>query len=240
MLVLAQRAPPASSLHPETLDPAHLMASPSTSTRRRKAPPRGTGSYDRSLSAEERFADRHERLLDVSADVFARHGFSGASLNEIVSRAGVSKRTFYAHFDDMKACLLAVYEHAVSSLSVADRIESIEDPILQLQVGVREYLGLMGRNAALLQVFTREVSEVGAEFRKKRQDAYDRWARLITTGARQLKERGLTTREPDELTAYALVAAIEAVALRYIDRRQVDCIDEAAPVLAELVLRAFR
>jgi AcrR family transcriptional regulator len=55
------------------------------------------------LSAEE----RREIIEAAAVEVFARHGYRGASIGEIVKRAGVSPPVFYDHFASKEA----LYRH---------------------------------------------------------------------------------------------------------------------------------
>lgn len=43
---------------------------------------------------------KRRAILDAAADVFASDGFGGASYNQIIARAGVSKGAMYYYFDD--------------------------------------------------------------------------------------------------------------------------------------------
>jgi enolase len=62
----------------------------------------GRGKYDRTRSPDERQKDQLRRLLDAAAHVFAEKGWAEATVETIVTRAGMSRRTFYEHFDDLK------------------------------------------------------------------------------------------------------------------------------------------
>jgi AcrR family transcriptional regulator len=57
-----------------------------------------------------RRAEQRERILLAARDVFAAHGYAGAGLDEIVTRARVSRTTFYVFFENKEECLLAVFE----------------------------------------------------------------------------------------------------------------------------------
>jgi AcrR family transcriptional regulator len=50
--------------------------------------------------------DKKERILEAAAKEFAAYGFDGASLNQILDKAGISKGAAYYYFDD-KADLYA-------------------------------------------------------------------------------------------------------------------------------------
>src|SRR5258705_2037796 len=49
-------------------------------------------------------------VLDAAAREFAHHGYEGASLNQILLAAGLSKGAFYYYFDDKADLAVAVLE----------------------------------------------------------------------------------------------------------------------------------
>ncbi len=51
-----------------------------------------------------------ERILRAMVEVAAEHGFAGASVKLVTSRAGVSSRTFYEQFEDLRDCFVAVLD----------------------------------------------------------------------------------------------------------------------------------
>jgi AcrR family transcriptional regulator len=53
----------------------------------------------------ERNPTQRERLLRVMVEVANRRGYAGASVAALIAEAGVSRRTFYEHFDDRDDCI---------------------------------------------------------------------------------------------------------------------------------------
>ena len=56
--------------------------------------------------------ERQEAILDAALEEFSTHGFTGASLNRIITEAGVSKGSMYYYFDskeDLYAHLIRVH-----------------------------------------------------------------------------------------------------------------------------------
>ena len=51
-----------------------------------------------------------EKLLQVATELFARNGFHAIGLDAIIDGAGVSKQTFYNHFDSKDDLVLATLE----------------------------------------------------------------------------------------------------------------------------------
>jgi len=56
------------------------------------------------------------RLLRIATKHFAERGLEGASLNEILADAGVSKGAYYYYFDDKNDLLATVLEDAVETV----------------------------------------------------------------------------------------------------------------------------
>lgn len=56
------------------------------------------------------------RLLEAAAVAFARSGYEGTSLNEVVRASGLTKGAFYFHFDSKEELALATFRHKQEQL----------------------------------------------------------------------------------------------------------------------------
>jgi AcrR family transcriptional regulator len=69
---------------------------------------------------------RRQTIIDAASDVFLRHGYVGASMDEVASRASVSKQTVYKQFADKEhlfaAVILDTTDGLVDGLSQAARV----------------------------------------------------------------------------------------------------------------------
>jgi AcrR family transcriptional regulator len=52
------------------------------------------------------------RLLGAAAEVLAERGYARTKTSDIAAKAGVSRGTYYKHFENLPDCLLAAYEMA--------------------------------------------------------------------------------------------------------------------------------
>jgi TetR/AcrR family transcriptional regulator, transcriptional repressor for nem operon len=77
----------------------------------------------RTKPAEQRRAD----LLEAGRELFLAKGVAATSLEEITSRAGVSKGLFYLYFRSKDDLLLALQDQF--SVELAERIRAATDPI---------------------------------------------------------------------------------------------------------------
>jgi AcrR family transcriptional regulator len=66
--------------------------------------PMPRGEFDR----DARKAQTRARLLDAAAQVYARRGFDGATLDEVAAEAGFTKGAVYSHFGSKENLLLAL------------------------------------------------------------------------------------------------------------------------------------
>lgn len=61
-------------------------------------------------------AHQRLRLLEAAAAALAEQGYGHITAARVTELAGVSSRTFYQHFEDLWACLLAAYENEAGRL----------------------------------------------------------------------------------------------------------------------------
>jgi len=81
--------------------------------------PRPTGCYESSMPRprfEKLDLQRRNAILDAAEDEFITRGFSGASYNQIIERAGVSKGAMYYYFDDKEDLFLTVVQRELVGL----------------------------------------------------------------------------------------------------------------------------
>ena len=124
--------------------------------------PRGTHGLDPSLVA----ASQRSRLLEAAGQAVAEKGYAAATIDDIVRGAGVSKKTFYEHFDDKLGCFLAAYEAASDELyehvtAAQDAAEA--DWPATTRAGIRAYLRWLAAEPALARVFLIEIAAAGPE-----------------------------------------------------------------------------
>jgi AcrR family transcriptional regulator len=60
-------------------------------------------------------SDQRERLVTAMTAVVGRHGYAEASVARVVKQAGMSRATFYEHFEDREDCFLAAFQRAAAA-----------------------------------------------------------------------------------------------------------------------------
>ena len=98
----------------------------------------------------ERSAATTRALLRAARTLFGESGYAKVSLNDIVTRAGVTKGAVYHHFHGKREILRAVVAEIEAELlsDILARIAGIDDPLEQLRVGFIAFLDrCLDRNA---------------------------------------------------------------------------------------------
>ena len=108
--------------------------------------------------------ERRNAILEAGMEVFFEYGYLGASVDEIVRRAGGSKRTIYKYFDNKEGLFAAIVA------SLVDRMMEPLEPEITDEKGLYDTLENLGHNylGVLLEkqsvaIFRIVVSE-GARF----------------------------------------------------------------------------
>lgn len=74
---------------------------------------------DRQRDAERTRAE----IIEVAISEFARHGYSGARVDEIAARTSTTKRMIYYYFGGKEQLYIAALEHAYSTARKAERVD---------------------------------------------------------------------------------------------------------------------
>lgn len=80
---------------------------------------RGLPRGPQALPREEVVADQRRRLFEALIELVNEHGLGGVRISELVSLAGVSRRSFYEHFPNKEECLLAAFDESRQRLTEA-------------------------------------------------------------------------------------------------------------------------
>jgi AcrR family transcriptional regulator len=209
---------------------------------RRVAPPLGPGRYDRNRPLGERQREQKERLLLAAADVFGREGYANASVAKIIERAGVGRQTFYDHFGNVEEVLFELHDYAAARArkAVERAVAEVAAPADRLRAGLSAWLGCLAQDAPFARVAFRQLRAAGREGEARIERAVERWVEVLRRGAAEAHRQEIIRSVPDELTLYALASAILAVGERFLARREETRIQEAVPVLLDLVARVLR
>lgn len=103
------------------------------------------------MSRAEVVADQRRRLLAGIAAAVAYHGYEDTRITDIVELAGVSRPTFYEHFEGKEDCFAAAYGDGVERLAAAveGAVSEATTPTAALAAALEAGLQLLAAEPAL-------------------------------------------------------------------------------------------
>jgi AcrR family transcriptional regulator len=170
-------------------------------------------------------------------------GWADATVEAIVNRAGMSRRTFYEHFDDLRDCLYKFHRQATrGAFQVVEAAIASADPNQPkyvLELGVRGFLGGIAMYPHVARVIFQVARAAGREFEQTHEEMIGRFVKLVQDGVGRAHQLGQATIPADELRVFTLVSGMEAVGMRYVTQGEESKALEAAPILIDVVTRTF-
>jgi AcrR family transcriptional regulator len=185
-------------------------------TRVRKPRERGLPRGPQALPPEEVAADQRERLYEATIHAVNEHGFVATTISDLVARAGVSRRSFYEHFENKEECLLATYDALIERLTA--RIVEAYDPkdewIDQIEAIVRALFEASSDRPDAARLVCVEMGAAGPV-------GIERWARdaeLLTTFITSVFEKAPGDGSIPAPVARAIVGALRTILYSRVDR----------------------
>jgi AcrR family transcriptional regulator len=204
--------------------------------------PSGRGKYDRSLSTAARQADQRTKLLDAATFVLAAKGFGETTVEAIVERAGMSRRTYYEHFSDVRDVLAQIYDRAaaISLTMVQSSARAHAEPLEALRAGLAAYVTAVTAYPEVARVMFQEYRQGGRDFEARYQRDSGRYAELLFEMLLAIHATGHLAKKPTEPTVFAIAKGIEGLAVRAIATKRQHELAALVPELVELSLAPFR
>lgn len=105
--------------------------------------------------------DRPREILEAALDLFSEKGFTATRLEDVASRAGLSKASIYLYFNDKTALLKAVVESVASpNLALAgDLVAAQKGPVAPLLLQLLGFMASRMRDTRLPDLIKLIISE---------------------------------------------------------------------------------
>jgi AcrR family transcriptional regulator len=133
-------------------------------------------------AVQKRTLETHARLIAAAEEIIAERGFEALRVDEVVSRAGTAKGTFFAHFNDKDALMeliiggridgyLDALEDAQAPSTVAALVAALM-PLAMFMTCERYVFDLILRYSGAAAVA--EIGPIAATF-SRQIDVFERW-----------------------------------------------------------------
>lgn len=155
---------------------------------------------------------RRQRLVEAALDEFSERGFAAARMEDIASRAGLSKGTLYLYFDSKEG----LFEELIDTIAVpnVERIEELARAAPSATQAIEAFLEVAGqlvRESKLPRVVKTLIADSGAFpelVSRYRTDVLDRVLAAFAGVLARAHEAGELEIEDPDLTARLVLAPV--------------------------------
>lgn len=191
----------------------------------------------RTLPADLVRAIQRERLLAAMIKTVTEIGYNTLTVQNVLTRAGISRPTFYEQFEDKEDCFLAAFD--ASATRMRERIEAAVADAgpgwrEQLRSGIAELLRFIveePEEARTVIVEARASSPAGL---RRRDQLLDQFAGCIDTLVREDLDE-----TPSAIAAAGIVGGIESVLYARLQKGETDELDTLLPSLMYFAVLAY-
>jgi AcrR family transcriptional regulator len=136
------------------------------------------------LSPEEVAESQRGRILEAMRAAVTEHGYSDASVADVIKRAGVSRKTFYAQFTDKEDCFLAIYGDEMGRLQAVtrDAFDAQDEWIPSLRAGLTALLNALAYDPAIARLCFVDVLAAGPHAAEARNAAMRELEAILELG----------------------------------------------------------
>jgi AcrR family transcriptional regulator len=187
---------------------------------------------------EVRLPLQRQRLLLAAAAEFAAVGYAGASAESISRRAGMSKATFYEHFDNKEDCIVALFDRAaevIGSAMVGAARGAGHDARQRMRAGTQAFLAVLAQHPEYAQTLLVEIIGAGPEIARRRDEILAGFAGVLDAENAEAARRGQVRRFASPHDAFAIIGAISELVSRQVRLGDPADVLELAPVIDRLI-----
>lgn len=188
----------------------------------------------RGMSAEQRLADRRERLMTAAYTLYAKPGFTATTIERLCSEARISNRAFYECFGGREELLQALHGRCVeeSLAVVAKALQEAPDTLEgRVKAGIRAYIEFTTADWRRARIMHVEVRRSGDVLTLSRQRAVDAFARLVEEASSDFPQ---TTHLNRRLLALGVVGALQELLIEWLLSEEQPEIDELVAVAVHI------
>jgi AcrR family transcriptional regulator/DNA-binding MarR family transcriptional regulator len=148
-------------------------------------------------------------MLAAAVEAVEEVGYARMTVAQVISRARVSRKTFYDVFTDREDCFLAAFEQALGQARTIASEAYAQEPTWRdgIRTALARLLMFMDEEPGLAKLCIVEALGAGERVLDRRAVVLDELAQVIDRG----RSATNATREPPDVTAEGVVGAIFAV-----------------------------
>ena len=187
------------------------------------------------ISREFIAGHKRRRIMEAIAELTAEQGYDATKIGDIVSRAGVARKTLYDNFEGKEEVFLSAFDAAVE-----DAVSRVEEACTRveggweerIEAGLAAFLGYVAEHPALARMCMIEALSATPAANRRYEGAVERFVEMA----------GRTFPRDDRLPETideTLVGGVAWIVYQKIRRDETERAEELLPELAEFMLAPY-
>jgi AcrR family transcriptional regulator len=166
--------------------------------------------------------ERRQQILGVARDVFARHGYHAAKIDDIVAAAGVARGTFYLYFEDKRSIFEEIVDGMIARLATSivrvdprDESRSVAE---QVRDNVQRVVRVLLEDHATTKILLSDAPGVDPEFDRKLLSFYEEMSTMLGRTLRDGQKLGVVRAGDARLMSWLAMGALKEVMFQMVRR----------------------
>jgi len=158
---------------------------------------------------------RRKQIVYAARQVFSRKGYHAATVEDILTEAGIARGTFYLHFKSKREVFGVLLGSFTSALEMnIKRVSTTPDapPVLDQMMGnVERLLTILINNLDLTRIMLHESRGIDPDFDRKLGEFYDNVLALIQLSLKHGQEMGVVRPCDIEVASHVVLGSVRQV-----------------------------
>ncbi|HSQ62900.1 MAG TPA: TetR/AcrR family transcriptional regulator [Polyangiaceae bacterium] len=170
-----------------------------------------TGERKRAAGGVDK-ATRRQQILQSARDVFAKHGYHAAKVEDIVHAAGVARGTFYLYFEDKRAIFEEIVDRLLVRFGMAiQRVDPTGDVTEEVKANMRRIIHLLIEERLTTKMLLSDANGVDPAFDRKIHSFFEQVRALLEEALLDGQELGIVAAGNARMQAIFVIGALKEI-----------------------------
>jgi len=151
--------------------------------------------------------ERRQKILQNARDVFARHGYHAAKIDDIVAAAGIARGTFYSYFEDKRAIFDEIIDQTFARIGASIvRVDTVDPSTVgdQVRQNIRAIVRALLEDRATTKILLSDAVGLDPELDKKLMSFYEAIGQMLESSLADGQERGIVA--PGDVRMFSIMS----------------------------------
>ena len=153
-------------------------------------------------------SERRLQILQNAREVFAKHGYHAAKIDDIVAAAGIARGTFYSYFEDKRAIFGEIVDQTFARIGASIVRVDTDDPHRsvgeQVRENIRAIVHALLEDRATTKILLSDAVGLDPELDRKLMSFYEAIGQLLESSLLDGQERGIVA--PGDVRMFSIMS----------------------------------